>query len=364
MIENEKHRQNLLNIAHRLKYAWYSIPTIEKGEPTETYLEYLSIMYNPEIAELIQNLELFPNMISIVKFSKKVGMDKKELAEKLDNLTKRGFVLKLGKQYSLPTPLFVHEFPFMYAINYNSENAKTLAELAKKYFYEEEYYKKWQTTSDGTPRARILTVSEQIDPIDEIVPIEEVYTIIEQFDDFAVIPCPCRNREEINGTRRCKDRYPILNCLIVGPYAKGALEMGDPVIKAITKEDAKKLMKEASDLGLVHTTDNKGTNIRLICSCCECCCSILSGLTKLDNPRAIGRANYVAKVDEQLCVGCGTCIERCKFGAITVNEISVINIDKCMGCGLCAVTCSEEAIKMKRYEREEIPLEREEIEIL
>jgi ferredoxin len=35
-----------------------------------------------------------------------------------------------------------------------------------------------------------------------------------------------------------------------------------------------------------------------------------------------------------------------------------------MGCGLCAVTCPEEAIKMKRYEREEIPFDREEIEIL
>jgi len=142
------------------------------------------------------------------------------------------------------------------------------------------------------------------------------------------------------------------------------LEWGDSVIKAITKENAKKLIKEASELGLVHTTDNKGTNVRLICSCCECCCALLSGLTKLDNPRAIGRANYVAKVYEQLCVGCGTCIDRCKFGAITVNEVSVINIDKCMGCGLCAVTCPEEAIKMKRYEREEIPFDREEIEIL
>lgn len=35
-----------------------------------------------------------------------------------------------------------------------------------------------------------------------------------------------------------------------------------------------------------------------------------------------------------------------------------------MECGLCAVTCPYDAISMKRFEREEIPLEREEIEIV
>jgi ferredoxin len=364
MIADENHRQNLIKIAKKLKTAWLSIPTNEQGDPSETYLEYMSLMYDPEIANLIQNLELFPNMISIVKFSKLVNIDKNQLAEKLDELTKRGFIVKLGKQYSLPSPLFIHDFPFVYAINYNSENAKKLAELGSKYFYEEEYYKKWQTTLDGVPRNRILTVSEEIDPTDEIVPIEEVYTILDQFNDFAVIPCPCRNREEAKGTRKCKGKYPIHNCLILGPYAKGSLEMGDPMIKAISKEEAKKLMKEASELGLVHTTDNKGKNVRLICSCCECCCGLLSGLTRFDNPRALGKANYIAKIDENLCVACSTCLERCKFGAITIDEVSKINIDKCMGCGLCAVTCPEGAITMKRFEREEIPLDRQEIEVL
>ena len=365
MIVNEKHRENLLKIANRLKYEWYSIPTNENGEPTETYIEYLSLMYEPEIADIIQHLEFFPKMTSIVKFSKKVGMEKNELINKLEKLTKAGFIVKLGRQYSLATPLFLHDFPFVYKITYGDiKKAKRFAELAKKYFYEEGYYKKWQNNGDGTPRNRILTVSEKIDTKDEIVPIEEVYSIIDQFEDFAKIPCPCRNREEANGTRKCKDKYPIHNCLILGPYAKGALELGDPVIKAISKDEAKELMREAAELGLVHNTDNKGKNVRLICSCCECCCGMLSGLTKFDNPRAIGKANYIANVNKDLCVGCETCLERCKFSAITVNDVAEINLEKCMGCGLCAVKCPNDAITMIRLEREEIPLEREEIEVL
>jgi len=44
-----------------------------------------------------------------------------------------------------------------------------------------------------------------------------------------------------------------------------------------------------------------------------------------------------------------------KFRAITIEETAKINEEKCMGCGLCAVTCPNEAITMKRLEREIIP---------
>ena len=191
-----------------------------------------------------------------------------------------------------------------------------------------------------------------------------MYCIIDQNNDFAVVPCPCRNRTEIAGIRECKDKYPIHNCLLLGPYAKASLEFGDPIIKAITKEEAKALVRESSELGLVHNTDNKAKNCTIICSCCECCCVHLTGMIKYGNPRAIGKANYIAHVDENHCVGCGTCIDRCKFNAIVVNDIAEINTDKCMGCGLCAVTCSNDALTMRRLEREEVPLDREEIEIV
>jgi len=178
MIESEEHRKNLLNLARRLKYEWYSVPTDESGEPTETYLEYLSIMYNSEIAELTQALDFFPKMMSIVRFAKKVNMDKNKLIKKLAPLTKKGFIANLGKAYSLPSPLILWDGPFIFKAFYGGEDAKKLAELGLKFFYEGEYYKKWEATADGTPRNRILTVSEVIDPKDEILPLEEITVLL------------------------------------------------------------------------------------------------------------------------------------------------------------------------------------------
>ncbi|MFW9951349.1 MAG: 4Fe-4S binding protein, partial [Candidatus Thorarchaeota archaeon] len=140
-----------------------------------------------------------------------------------------------------------------------------------------------------------------------------------------------------------------------GPYAKAVLEMGDSIIKKINKEQVKVITKEAAEIGLVHYTDNRAENCTILCACCECCCGMLKGLTKLDNPRAIAKANFLSTVDKELCKACGTCLGRCKFKAIILNETAKVITENCVGCGLCAVTCPEDAITMVRYEREIIP---------
>ncbi|UCE74479.1 MAG: CoB--CoM heterodisulfide reductase iron-sulfur subunit A family protein [Methanomassiliicoccales archaeon] len=68
----------------------------------------------------------------------------------------------------------------------------------------------------------------------------------------------------------------------------------------------------------------------------------------------------VAKVEENLCWGCGTCTEVCEFGApgLTSLEedkiVSQINEALCKGCGTCAVLCPSGAITPLHFTRSQI----------
>ncbi|MBD3228442.1 MAG: hypothetical protein GF329_09660 [Candidatus Lokiarchaeota archaeon] len=361
MSEKIKNKEALIKIAEKLSVKHQGVAKDENGNISETYLKYLSLMYGPEEAEIVQHFEIFPNGVRISKIAKKLGREKDELKNLMAPLVKRGFIQKIGSHYSIPTPLLIYDAPFVLKINYEDfkEDTTKMARLSRKFFEEEGYYKQWETSIHGTPRSRILTVSEKIDPADhrDIVPVEEIYKVIEKNKSFAIQPCPCRVRSELEGIRKCKDKYPIDNCIALGPSAEGLLTLGDPKIHRGTKEEVKEIVREASELGLVHTTDNYAGQANILCNCCECCCGLLAGLTRtgLENPKAIAKANFIASVDENECVACGTCVDRCKFGAVIVEEYAIIDESRCMGCGLCAVKCPNEAIIMKRIERENIP---------
>ena len=97
MVASKEHRNNLIEFAKKLKYKAQSFPKDENGEPTEKYLEYLSLMYDPEIFKIILHLDVFPKSISLSKLSKKIGMEKAEISAKLAEICKRGFLIKIGE---------------------------------------------------------------------------------------------------------------------------------------------------------------------------------------------------------------------------------------------------------------------------
>ncbi len=47
------------------------------------------------------------------------------------------------------------------------------------------------------------------------------------------------------------------------------------------------------------------------------------------------------------CLGFGTCVPVCKFGAISVESgVAVVDEEKCTGCGACAIECPKNIIKL------------------
>ena len=69
-------------------------------------------------------------------------------------------------------------------------------------------------------------------------------------------------------------------------------------------------------------------------------------------------AMFESIIDEEICIGCETCVDRCPVGAITLEDVATISRDKCLGCGLCASVCSEDAITIHLREDGEEPFDR------
>ena len=62
------------------------------------------------------------------------------------------------------------------------------------------------------------------------------------------------------------------------------------------------------------------------------------------------------KFDAQKCTLCGTCIDNCPFGALSMEETGIVVSEKCRVCGLCVRHCPEKAIrfdqKAKSFDKE------------
>jgi ferredoxin len=206
-----------------------------------------------------------------------------------------------------------------------------------------------RTTEDGKP-IRVISLDKKVDvPEEFVLPSQTVEEIIEKFDDIAVGNCFCRQRHKTLGDA-CDLNAPMLTCFTFGKSARHVVAQG--FAKRVTKEEALKIMKESEEVGLVHKAFHPGSNVSRpetsICNCCKDCCDTFNFWREGALP-LINSTYYLSVIDQDLCTGCGVCVERCPTDAITLNEEGVAERDEasCVGCGICARFCPEEAVSLK-----------------
>lgn len=60
-------------------------------------------------------------------------------------------------------------------------------------------------------------------------------------------------------------------------------------------------------------------------------------------------------INEEMCTGCGVCLDECPVDAITMDEdTAIINNEECIRCGICHDICPLDAV---RHDGEKIPQE-------
>ena len=172
-----------------------------------------------------------------------------------------------------------------------------------------------------------------------ILPYDDVAALLGEARSFVLGDCVCRKQQDLVGTRKCS--FPRRACLSFSPVERPAHPDG------VTREEALAFLKEAEEIGLVHTVSNVAAGINYVCNCCSCCCGILRSILEFGLGDSVAHANYSCSINREICAGCGICVDRCQVRAVTM-EGSVVAVDKerCIGCGLCVTTCAAGAARL------------------
>ena len=309
----------------------------------DKFLEILEILFTPEEAELALIVPFGPASLSnIVKSSR---IEESKAKKLLTNMASKGLVYKFNLRGETMFLLFGFETLYNYPFKYKSSDLdKTrLVSLWREYFK-----KGW----DNMPGAhmipgRVLPVEEEIDTKSGALPHDLVYKYIDEAKYLSVGDCACRSI-----VQACDS--PLETCIGVGYAAKFLVEQG--LSRPIEKEEAKRIVKEAHDAGLVSIPNNAKDAIGIICHCCPCCCGQLGVATRLGRYELRPVGSFIAVVDKDLCSACGSCVDVCPMKAISLEEIAYADPEKCIGCGLCISSCPEGALSLvKRSPLPEVP---------
>lgn len=325
-----------------------SFPKTEEGYE----IELLKKFFTPEEVEVACHLDLMmsdqpvsPKNVQTI--ADELGKDANEVERILEQMTKNAVIFKTNDENGLkafgllPFAPGVVEFQ---AYRYDEETSL----LIDKYLYGAQGQEQMKA---GIALCQVIPVSESVSaPEMEIHPYEDIVWNLENATSICVMPCMCRTHKKLLG-EGCD--APIDVCLFQNEFADFLIDAGKG--RSVSKEEAKQILKQAEDAGLIHCNAYNQGHYMGLCSCCPCCCHPLSMLIKTKDPKALAKSGFIATVDPDLCTACETCIDKCVFDALEIeNEMLTIDPERCMGCGQCIGACPTEALALQRKPPEEV----------
>ncbi len=196
------------------------------------------------------------------------------------------------------------------------------------------------------PTAEVITVGQAKDFIDAISDLGKT--------EITVGPCICQKALGKRKGTYVKDMFVL--------YGAEAYKRADSEHRELSPEEAKSLLHQLHQEGLALAfyacMRSKGWAY-VLCGCESEICFPLRAHQAAGG--VLSHGLEVVALDQEMCRGCGTCVERCHFGANFLTDgVSQVDPSKCYGCGLCINTCPSGARTMvarERYRNRYYPIE-------
>lgn len=183
------------------------------------------------------------------------------------------------------------------------------------------------------------------------VPIEECEQIFDIATSITQLPCVCRHfaKKPERGYCLAVTMTPQ-DEVFTEAFRDYAAGPDTPTLQRLTRDEASAVLRRAESEGLMHSVWTfKTPFIAGICNCdLASGCMAMRSTLEFDY-KSMWKGEYVARVDETSCSGCGACEERCPFSAIAVDgrAIAVVDPEACYGCGICRSACPVDAIALE-----------------
>ena len=316
----------------------------------EEFTALIKELFSPEEADLAAAMPI--GMTPVEEISGHVNRPAEAILPLLERMADKGLVfhqVRNGKRNYKLMAVLPGFFEFQFMKGGTTEKDYRLARLFKNYFEKAENLTAGadlELLRKITPFSRVIPVEKEIAGGTEVQPYETVSEYICNAEYISVSTCYCRHFGELLEDPCDK---PKENCMAFGPNAKFAEERGYG--RLVSREEALKILDDAEQAGLVHMSSNTSKYIDFICNCCPCHCGIVKSFLRMDMPSIGAVSNFRLKVDEEACIGCGDCVERCPMGALAVeDELVRVDLPRCIGCGLCNSVCPSEALSMERLD--------------
>jgi NAD-dependent dihydropyrimidine dehydrogenase PreA subunit len=339
---------------------------------TDTLISIVKHITSPEDLDFILAFKKQKSQ-TMEQLKLSTNFTEEEILKKVKKLAKKGLIFNQPNRQGVMVfrlmpfvNVGVFEYNFMKKLE-KSKEEKEIADLFAKLFKEfrnmwdsnydivKSYVQKMRPIDRTIPYEYMISgeeieivINEELEiPEQKILPTQKVEELVEKFTDIAVGHCFCRHHKDTLGNP-CKQTDIRENCFTFGKSARYTSEQ--EFSRMISKDEALTILKQAEQDGLVHKAYHPNFDIKRdetsICNCCSCCCG------QVGVPTA-NATNFIAQISHDICVGCGTCVEKCHTNSLQLNEDGKAERvgENCIGCGVCAYYCPENAIKLVENER-------------